>query len=179
MVTLRQAAQQALEALERADKISGHANNRKAITALHQAIGGEQQAEPVAWECKAGGLKRLTQHQYEAQSDAIKRHYTRIQPAQQPALTAIPSGWKLIPVEPTREMLTTWIKADVVSNRTAPDLYRAMLAAAPEAPAQQPPTEEQIDAAVAPLYRNSQAQRMGRADDIATARAIERAHGIK
>lgn len=46
-------------------------------------------------------------------------------------------------------------------------------------PAQQPLTDEQIDAAVAPLYRNSQAQRMGRADDIATARAIERAHGIK
>jgi hypothetical protein len=47
-------------------------------------IEARQQAEPVAWECKAGGLKRLTQHQYEAQSDAIKRHYTRIQPAQQP-----------------------------------------------------------------------------------------------
>lgn len=126
MVTLRQAAQQALEALERADKISGHANNRKAITALRQAIGGDTkpcaccgegkarisvtricdtcgseyagreemdaakriearlQAESAAWECKAGGLKRLTQHQYEAQSDAIKRHYTRIQPALQP-----------------------------------------------------------------------------------------------
>lgn len=42
------------------------------------------EVEPVAWECKAGGLKRLTQHQYEAQSDAIKRHYTRIQPEQQP-----------------------------------------------------------------------------------------------
>jgi hypothetical protein len=41
-----------------------------------------------------------------------------------------------------------------------------------------PLTDEQIDAAVAPLYQNSVAQRMGRADDIATARAIERAHGI-
>lgn len=122
MVTLRQAAQQALEALERADKISGHANNRKAIKAMRQALeadakpcaccgegnarisvtrvcdtcGSEYagqaemdmakriEAEPVAWECKAGGLKRLTQHQYEAQSDAIKRHYTRIQPERQP-----------------------------------------------------------------------------------------------
>lgn len=49
MVTLRQAAQQALEALERADKISGHANNRKAIAVLRQAIEAEQLAEPVAW----------------------------------------------------------------------------------------------------------------------------------
>lgn len=45
MTTLRQAAQQALEALERADKISGHANNRKAITALRQALEAVQQAE--------------------------------------------------------------------------------------------------------------------------------------
>lgn len=47
----------------------------------------------------------------------------------------VPSGWKLVPVEPTRDMLINWIKADVVSNRTAPDLYRAMLAAAPQPPA--------------------------------------------
>ena len=45
-----------------------------------------------------------------------------------------PEGWKLVPVEPTRDMLTNWIKADVVSNRTAPDLYRAMLDAAPQPP---------------------------------------------
>lgn len=36
--TLRDAAQQALEALERADKISGYGNNRKAITALRAAL---------------------------------------------------------------------------------------------------------------------------------------------
>ena len=47
-----------------------------------------------------------------------------------------PAGWRLVPVEPTRDMLTNWIKADVVSNRTAPDLYRAMLDAAPSAPAE-------------------------------------------
>lgn len=218
MVTLQQAAMlQALEALERADKISGHANNRKAMAGLRQALeadtkpcaccgegnarlsvirvcdtcGSEyagqaemdmakrieagQKAEPVAWECKAGGLKRLTQHQYEAQSDAIKRHYTRIQPAPQPALTAIPSDWKPMPVEPTREMLTTWIKADVVSNRTAPDLYRAMLAAAPEAPAQQPLTDEQIDACF-PVQWEGEFYKPWRK---AVARAIERAHGIK
>lgn len=56
MVTLRQAAQQALEALERADKISGHANNRKAITALRQAIGGD--TKPCA--CCGEGNARIS-----------------------------------------------------------------------------------------------------------------------
>lgn len=48
--------------------------------------------------------------------------------------TSVPAGWKLVPVEPTRDMLTKWIKAVVVSNTTAPDLYQAMLAAAPKPP---------------------------------------------
>ena len=42
--------------------------------------------EPVAWECKAGGLKPLTQRQYDAQTAATKRHYTRIAPPQHEAL---------------------------------------------------------------------------------------------
>jgi hypothetical protein len=37
-------------------------------------------SEPVAWECKNGGLRRLTQRQYECQPDNIKRYYTRIPP---------------------------------------------------------------------------------------------------
>ena len=45
MSDLRQAAQHALEALERADKISGYANNKKVITALRAALA--QQAEPT------------------------------------------------------------------------------------------------------------------------------------
>ena len=42
----------ALEALERADKISGHPNNRKTITAIKQALEQpepEPEPEPVAW----------------------------------------------------------------------------------------------------------------------------------
>ena len=46
----------------------------------------------------------------------------------------VTAGWKLVPVEPTRDMLTTWIKAPVVSNTTAPDLYRSMLNTAPKPP---------------------------------------------
>lgn len=41
-----------------------------------------------------------------------------------------------------------------------------------------PLTDEQIEAVTAQLYKDRAAQLMGRADDIATARAIERAHGI-
>lgn len=41
-MNLREAAQQALEALERADNISGYGNNRKAITALRAALAEEQ-----------------------------------------------------------------------------------------------------------------------------------------
>lgn len=54
----------------------------------------------------------------------------------------VPAGWRLVPVEPTRDMLTTWIKAPVVSNTTTPGLYRSMLAAAP-----QPPTTEESSVA--------------------------------
>jgi len=57
MVTLQQAAmQQALEALERADKISGHANNRKAIAGLRQALAAD--TKPCA--CCGEGNARLS-----------------------------------------------------------------------------------------------------------------------
>lgn len=36
----------------------------------------QQQAEPVVWECKAGGLKPLSQRLHDLQPDNIKRHYT-------------------------------------------------------------------------------------------------------
>lgn len=51
-------------------------------------------------------------------------------------------------------------------------------ATAPQPVAREPLTDKQIEAAVAPLYKDRAAQLMGRADDIATARAIELAHGI-
>lgn len=42
----------------------------------------------------------------------------------------------------------------------------------------EPLTDAQIDAAMAPLYMNRVAQRMGRSDDVRAVRAIEAAHGI-
>jgi hypothetical protein len=44
-----EAMKQALKALERADKISGYANNQMAIYALRQAIAEGEKQEPVAW----------------------------------------------------------------------------------------------------------------------------------
>jgi hypothetical protein len=55
MTTLRQAAEQALIALERADKISGHANNKATIAALRQAI----QADEKPCPCCGDGNGRL------------------------------------------------------------------------------------------------------------------------
>ena len=100
----RAAMQQALEALEACDAALAEelaawdidpplhhvleASNScgPSITALSAALAQppEPVQEPVAWECKAGGLRRLTQRQYDAQPDNIKRHYTRIQPVQEP-----------------------------------------------------------------------------------------------
>ena len=55
-------------------------------------------------------------------------------------LNMVPEGWKLVPVEPTAEMLNAWCEAE---NKTSKHLhasdvmqagYRAMLAAAPQPP---------------------------------------------
>lgn len=40
-----------------------------------------EQPESAEWECKAGGLRPLSQRLYDKQPDAIKQHYTRIKPA--------------------------------------------------------------------------------------------------
>ena len=84
----RSAMQQALEALEAGpdvDPIFAGETQDALRAALAQQP--EPVQEPVAWECKAGGLKALTQRQYDAQPDNIKRHYTRIAPPQRPRLT--------------------------------------------------------------------------------------------
>jgi hypothetical protein len=57
MQNLRQAAQQALEALERADKISGYGNNRKAITDLRAALEEQIQSKQFMYfESQDGGM---------------------------------------------------------------------------------------------------------------------------
>ncbi len=102
----------------------------------------------------------------------------------QPAQTAIPPGYKLVPLVPTPEMLDAATIA--CDDRMYPaDMYHgprpeiadrhiAMLSAAPEAPAQQPLTDEEIDACF-PVQWEGEFYKPWRK---AVARAIERAHRI-
>jgi len=77
----RELLQQALDALDKCrDWPGAYDACNNAVEALRAHL-AQPQGEPVAWECKAGGLKKLTQTQYDAQPDKIKTHYTPIHPA--------------------------------------------------------------------------------------------------
>lgn len=80
---------------------------------------------------------------------------------------AVPAGWKLVPIEPTPEMLTAAAQASMqhlidcindpkkakevgseeMCKRTHASRYRTMLSSAPAAPQAQGPTEKQVIAA--------------------------------
>ena len=69
--------------------------------------------------------------------DAVWRKKLEPLPGAQPSLS-IPEGWKLVPIEPTYEMLEAGEGTFVPTYTDTPvsvpfDVYRAMLAAAPEA----------------------------------------------
>lgn len=51
-------------------------NNEAHVKVSTQSV---EQPEPVVWECKAGGLKKLTQSQYDKQRDVVKQYYSRIE----------------------------------------------------------------------------------------------------
>ena len=95
--------------------------------------------------------------------------------AEQPAQPQ--QGWKLVPVEPTTEMLTA-LSGEWHSSRHHPERYEAMLNAAPQPPQRKPLTDEQrmiemVDAAmvatrdIVPRITRSQCRLI-----------IEAAHGI-
>jgi hypothetical protein len=72
--------------------------------------------------------------------------------AQQPALT-VPEGWKLVPVDPTEEILDAICLAKnmtrrglavVMNMQELESIYRAMLAAAPAAPVAQEPVAIEV-----------------------------------
>ena len=60
-----------------------------------------------------------------------------------PAVVQVPDGWKLVPVEPTPEMLKAAKDSTWIGGHYSFMAYRAMLAAAPQQPAPQPLTPEQ------------------------------------
>jgi hypothetical protein len=75
----RELLEQALDALSGYRRELGDSQPCDAEQALSAALAAQPPAP--AWECKAGGLKKLTQDQYERQTRAIQAHYTRIEPA--------------------------------------------------------------------------------------------------
>lgn len=149
MSNLEQAARQALEALER-----GETKLRfDAITSLRVAL-EQQQASSIedqledairSLEWHKRRIDLLQQWQSKMRDpertivcDIIANGQT-LEPAGdrytlQPAASAVPDGWNLVPVEPTPEMLgkgqREWLDSDGADPSY--DVYSAMLAAAPE-----------------------------------------------
>jgi hypothetical protein len=82
-----EAMKQALEALKRADKISGYPNNKQTITALCQAIAEAEKQEPVAWIYKPH-MELLWPDEVERQNplelEEYEPLYTHAQPQRQP-----------------------------------------------------------------------------------------------
>lgn len=75
-----------------------------------------------------GDLDDLELERYNALSDALS--------AAAPFLTPqIPDGWKLVPVEATKEMMAAWTEP----GEEAREVWRAMLSATP------PPPQERTD----------------------------------
>lgn len=90
------------------------------------------------------------------------------------ALQPVPHGWKLVPVEPTQEMLDAYVNQDGRFHSARSD-WVAMLAASPAPPAlkREPLTDEQIS------DLNLQAWKVGGNVTLKFARNIETAHGIQ
>ena len=84
--------------------------------------------------------------------------YLRAQADAHPA-PAVPAGWKLVPVEPTEEMLDAGYFTNHGANR---GIYRAMLAAAPAAPARPDPQMARDSAELRRLCAARDAERKAR-----------------
>ena len=103
--------------------------------ALRAKIEGMERQAPVAW-CATDETGTVVEALGMNQS---RRFDTALYlaPGAQPA-PSVPEGWKLVPLEPTYEMLEAGEGALVPTYTDTPvsvpfDVYRAMLAAAPEA----------------------------------------------
>ena len=182
MTTLQTAAQQALEVLTANQyAVANQAPHgdvmayNATIDALSDAL-EQPEPEPVAWECKSGGLRPLTQTHYDAQPDNIKRHYTRIAPPHCPNCASLEAqnnelDRKLAEME--RAEPVAWRFQSAVGGwayGSQPPLGRKYpaypLYAAP--PQRKPLTEEEVERICEEYHSPRQ-----------LVRATERAHGIK
>ncbi len=115
-----------------------------------------QQREPVAWEYTNNGSGDVVIDTSPPADDDLK--YSTVRPlvygatqAHQGEPVAVPAGWKLVPVEPTRDMIYAATRAESrhmveESKRGGVDCqlgwsaaYRAMLGSAPEVPEEAEP----------------------------------------
>ena len=108
---------------------------------LRQAIEQAEQETPMFWyRPRSDGMYEGPLHN--AQIEQVRKDsggwvplYTR------PTAPAVPQGWQLVPTEPTEEMALAAEKVTWIGTPNAKFAYRAMLSAAPEAPAQRPKTD--------------------------------------
>lgn len=110
-----------------------------AITAYLSALG----SEPVEWKCRVrvnGEWSDWTLHADDPNGWDWGEMYPGCDAMEAAPLYAapqpVPEGWKLVPVEPDKAMVGAGIEArnKPGSGASVSVIYRAMLAAAPEAP---------------------------------------------
>ena len=91
-----------------------------AISNLRAAIKQQEEAEPVAWTVESP-----------CNSDDFRLYRSKFFPIPLYTAPVTPAGWKLVPIEPTREMLWQICPASA-DLREWEGNYKSMLAAAPE-----------------------------------------------
>jgi hypothetical protein len=106
-----------------------------------QASRQSSQSEPVAWRYRyhnEGSWQVSLNQTCEADLEWLKETYKEllIEPLYLAApQQAIPSGWKLVPIEPNGDMLCAGRELDVWNINPMPmKVYKAMLSASPTAP---------------------------------------------
>jgi len=119
-------------------------NDNSEIAALARIALSTKQANPVCYadqsdidRIKSGSTTRIGSYQTNVMSIAL---YTTPQPAH--TEQAIPDGWKLVPIQPTEEMINAWdedmgqsyarVHAEQIGEDEVVFAYQAMLAAAPK-----------------------------------------------
>ena len=175
----RAVVEQALKALEKADRISGYRNNWAEILCLRAAL---EQPQAVT-DC----------HQMQPQVEQRPVAYEFYNPVTGHAIVDYSEHTHVGHLTADKGYITTALYAHTQSQHGQIALNHAIEIECQKCgstekgilaftlhpqPPRQPLTEQQIAQAVRWLYQDHRAAGMGLQDDIAVARAIEAAHGI-
>jgi hypothetical protein len=87
--------------------------------------------EPVAWRKFNGFRFDYIEHQ-PALSGMVSKEWKPLYDTTPPAQPAVPEGWKLVPVEPTKEMAIAYWQFNDRQDVRMIDAWKAILEAAPE-----------------------------------------------